>query len=420
MEYRKIESDEYNIYLINNKYTHTIDIGVYFTENVDKKKITYRNMLIDYMTYVTKNYDSNKKLIKKCQDLYSLRPIASSVRYGNLLKTKIGISTINSKYLDDNIIYDNILLLKEIILNPLVDHNRFNEEYFNIIKKEVEDEARTIDESPRTYANVCLFNSLDNDVNYNLTNYTDINILNEINTSNLYDSYLDMIKNSKIDIIVCGKLEHVEKIVDVIKNNFAFHKNKVVLNNPYTYHNDYNSEIIKNKEKKTYQQSKLSVAFKTYGLNEFENKYVLYIFNAILGGNGDSLLMRYVRKNESLCYFIGTYFNKLDNLIVLNSGLNKDNLEKVIELVNTVVEKIRNGGFTKKDVLSAKKELLLEIDTMLANNYGIMEYVYGMEVFGSDPIEIKRKKIRAVTKEDVIEVAKKIKMKSIFFLEGEL
>ena len=109
MNYQKIKCQEYNIHIINNKKFHTTECRVYFTENSSRKLVTYRNALVSVLTYATKNYDTKEKLIKKCQDLYSLVPSASSYRNGNLLTTKFGLSTIDSRYITKNNLIDNIL-----------------------------------------------------------------------------------------------------------------------------------------------------------------------------------------------------------------------------------------------------------------------------------------------------------------------
>ena len=67
MDYHKIECNGYNIHLIKNHRFHTTECKVCFTENANKELITYRNALINVLTYATKNYDSKEKLIKFMQ-----------------------------------------------------------------------------------------------------------------------------------------------------------------------------------------------------------------------------------------------------------------------------------------------------------------------------------------------------------------
>lgn len=418
MNYQKIKCNGYDIHIINNNKFHTVDCRIYFTENADLELVTYRNALISILTYATKNYDTKEKLIKKCQDLYSLVPVSSSIRNGNLLTTKFGLSTVKSSYIKNNNLIDNILLLKEIILNPLVENNSFSKKFFNIIKKELEMETKTISEEPRLYANIELLKIIgDNKI---ISGYSDLDILNQMNEKKLYQSYLKMINNSKIDIFISGNISESSEIVEVIKNNFVFLNNSFKLQEPMINHTNYHQEPIIKKEIKNYQQSKLSIGFKLINPTDYENRYVSFVFNDLFGGGANSFLMRYVREEKSLCYYINSYINRMDNIIIVNSGINQENYEIVIKMIREVLERIIAGKFSLKDLNESKMEILFGLSTVFESNKNIIEYYYGMSVFNSANHDEKIKMIKSVSKEDVMAFAKKINMEAIFFLKGDL
>ena len=418
MDYKKIEEKGYTIHIINNKKFHTIDCRIFFTENVNKELITYRNALINVLTYATNNYDTKEKLIKRCQDLYSLNPVASSNRNGNLLTTKFSLSTINSRYIEKNNLYDNLLLLKEIILNPLVTNNSFREKYFNITKKELEMETKTIEEEPRLYANIKLLELMDKEERI-VSGYSDLKILSKINAKKLYQSYLDMLHKSKIDIFISGNINNIQELVKFIHDNFIFNDNNCKLIDSEIKHNN-KEELKKKTETKNYQQSKLSIGYKFYNLTDYENRYVSFIFNTLLGGGANSLLMRYIREEKSLCYYINSFSNRMDNILIINSGINKENEEIVISLINEVLDNIKNGKFTLKDLEEAKMEVLYNLSNVFESNRNIIEYYYGQIIFNSKDIDTKIKMIKKVSKEDIINFVNKIELSSIFFLKGDL
>ena len=418
MDYQKITGKEYDIHIINSKKIHTIDCRIYFTENVNKELITYRNALLNVLTYATKNYDTKEKLIKRCQDLYSLSPVASSIRNGNLLTTKFSLSTVESSYIKSDNLKDNILLLKEIILNPLVDDNKFSTKYFNITKKELEIETKTISEEPRLYANIELLKLISQDEKI-ISGYSDLTILNKMNEEKLYQSYLDMLHHSKIDIFISGNIKNTKEIVQVIKDNFVFNNNNIILDKPIIIHKEMTKPTVK-EETKNYQQSKLSMGYKLYNLTEFENRYVSFVFNNLLGGGANSLLMRYVREEKSLCYYINSYSNRMDNILIINSGINKENYDIVIKLTNEVINDIINGKFTNKDLEEAKMEVLYAISNIFESNRNIIEYYYGINIFNSHDIKTKEMMIKKITKEDIVAFAKKLQMAGVFFLRGDL
>ena len=125
MNYQKIKSMGYDIHIINNNKFHTTECRIYFTENVNKELITYRNALISILTYATNKYDTKAKLIEKCQDLYSLVPVSSSIRNGNLLTTRFSLSTINSSYISSNNYSNEIELVDYLEYQPKDDEYYF-------------------------------------------------------------------------------------------------------------------------------------------------------------------------------------------------------------------------------------------------------------------------------------------------------
>jgi predicted Zn-dependent peptidase len=417
MNYQKITGMKYDIHIINNNRFHTTECKICFTEYANKELITYRNALVSVLTYATMKYDSKKKLIEKCQDLYSLVPIASSSRNGNLLTTKFSLTTVNSQYIVENNLIDNILMLREIVLNPLVESNAFAQKYFNIVKKELELETKTISEEPRLYANIELLKIIDENEEI-VSGYSDLDILKKMDEKKLYQSYLKMLHDSKIDIFISGNINNTKDIIKVIKDNFDFNGGKNIVNAALIIHHNKKNQPIVKIEDKVYQQSKLSVGFKLYDLTKFENRYVSFVFNNLFGGGANSLLMRYVREENSLCYYINSYINRMDNIVIVNSGINKENYDLLLEMIQKVIQKIISGDFSLNDLNEAKMEILYGLSTVFESNRSIIDYYYGMSIFHSDNLDTKIKMIKKVGKDDIISFAKKLNMEGIFFLRG--
>lgn len=419
MNYRKIICDNYNIHIINNKNFHTIDFRIHFTQNANIYNVTYNNALLETLLFACKKYDTKRKLIKKFQQLFSLAPQSTIVRFGNTLCTKIGVSMVSSQYIDNSKIIDNILLIREIILNPLVENNQFNEKYLNIVKEELKKETERVNEEPRLYANMKLLEKLGNNEVYTLTGFSDLNILKEVTTNSLYEYYIDLIKHSKIDIFIAGNLKNEEEIIKTIKNNFIFNTHCNLLK-PEIIH-----KLKKNKpdfytEKRKLQQSKISIGIKFYHLTDFETRYVAHIFNSMLGGSASSFLMREIREEKGLCYYIDSYISKLDNILIINSGIRKSDYHSFLESVNKSLEKIREGKFKKSDLDTSIIENVSNVLNIKDSNDSLIEYYFGREVFHSDELNMKVKKIKSITKEDIIKIANKVKIDAIYFLEGEL
>ena len=80
---------------------------------------------------------------------------------------------------------------------------------------------------------------------------------------------------------------------------------------------------------------------------------------------------------------------------------------------------MRKGNFSDDDIKVAKEYYLTALDEVEDNPNRIMDNYYMMELLGTDDLDLKRKNIMKVSKNDIMKVAKKIKMDTVFLLEGD-
>ena len=80
---------------------------------------------------------------------------------------------------------------------------------------------------------------------------------------------------------------------------------------------------------------------------------------------------------------------------------------------------MRKGNFKEKDIESAKLTIKSSYQEILENPYSIINSYEAVNYLGYDLIKTRIKKIDLVTKEDIINFANKIKLNTIFLLEGK-
>ena len=78
---------------------------------------------------------------------------------------------------------------------------------------------------------------------------------------------------------------------------------------------------------------------------------------------------------------------------------------------------MKNGDFTDEDVENAKKGILATINTIDDEQDTTISYYFGQELSDTKvSIEDYENRIQKVQKQDVIEIAKKVKINTIYFL----
>jgi len=417
MEQKCIKLKNMDLYFVKTDKFKSIDVEIFFCGDVSKEEITWRNCLMDILLYANKNYPSKRFLSLRTEELYSLYLHTSNMRFGNNLISKIGISFLNPTYTEEGMLKESLNLLRDVIFSPLVNDEHFNKDYLELIKFEHQADTKTISENPRAYSQIALLENMDEGMPYTFTGYSDLEILEKINEFNLYEYYKKFLRNNRVFAIIVGDCNENE-LIDYFNENFPFNNNLSIKDIVVKH------DIIKNEpnviiEDGDYQQSKLAIAFKFADLTEFEYRYVLNIYNAILGTGADSKLMQHVRQQNSLSYYIYSNISKADQLMFINSGIDSKNYEQALELIKLALREIEDGNFTDDEIMKGKIDYIASFDEAMESAGGYIDIILGQILFDADKVSKRKEEIMKVTKEDIIKLSKKIHIDTIYLLRGE-
>ena len=416
IEYKRKEQGSYNLHIIKTDLFKTITVKIFFREEALKENITKRNFLSRIMMLSTNDYQSKVELTKALQNLYAAQISATNRRLGNYLDTSFSLRVLHDKYTEEGNFKKSLELLNSVILNPKVDNNSFNEKEFSIVYEEYKADLNTLVEDKMTYALIRGMESTSS----NVTSYRSIGYLEDlekITEQNLYAYYKEMIKHNFLDIFVLGNVDEVE-ITNLFREvfNFDTFKKKQIEARVIEPKKISTKKVI---EKITAEQDNLVITLSTLGLTDYERNYPLSLFNTILGGGSESLLFKEVREKNSLAYTISSTPNKLDNLIIIRGGITSNKSEEAIKLIKKILKDLANGHISDELLDKAKEYYTSAIDDIIESSFQIIESYYMMELLGVDDLETKRKKMLKVTKEEVVTVAKKTKLNTIYILKGE-
>ena len=419
MEYKKYNHDAYNLHVIKTDKFKTVRIEVQFRSVIEKDEGVKRSMLVDYLTDISKKYPTHKDMSIRFEELYNLGVYGSPSKSGNILNSFIVAEFIAPKYINEkNYLEDVISFLCEIIFEPKVENNEFSEVEFNVVKEKIKLDAVSIDNNPvrkslkRTIENVCK----DTRTSYYL--YADLETIDKVTPRNLYDSYLNMLENDTCDIFVIGNVDG--NILDDLFKKYFVLKSK---NGGYfdlSVNNPFSNKINVIEEKDKFVQTSLNIVYNIKALSDFEKNIVFPIFNYLLGSGGLTCkLYQTVREKNSLCYSIGSIFLKYDNLYIIQVSLEEKDKEKSISLIKKCVNEMQDGIFSDVEIDEAKMNLINSVDSSLDSNVSILNnYVFNY-IDNVPLLEEKKELINKVTREDIIRVANKLKINTIYSLVGE-
>lgn len=412
MKYKKIDCGSYKLHLINTNKFKTTFIKVVFRNNIKKDKLTINNFLLCYLLTSTKKYPKKRDIALKTYDLYGVNLSDEIYQMGNLLISNIKISALNEKYTSSNLLYEVLDFLKEIIFNPNVENNEFVKENFDLVKENLTKQILSIKERPNTYAAERFYETMANDapVSFHETGY--ISDIENITEKKLYEYYLEMLNTNSIDIFIVGEFNN-EKLEKYIKSNFDFEGNKTELL-PLRVDNLYpKNEILKVVEDTNYKQSSLFLGYTFDDIND-DNIFAMFLFNIIFASSADSRLFKIIRERNSLVYNISGVIRNYDNIYRVKAEISYKNCEKAIKLIEEELTNIIDNGITDKELDNAKKIYITTCEDMFEYPSSIADYYFTINYSTIHDDESVRKIVSNLTKKDIVEAAKKLKLNTIY------
>lgn len=416
MEYKQIDKRSYKLHLIKTDKFKTITVRCIFKEKINKEEITIRNFLFELLLSSCKKYPSKRNFSIAKQELYDLNLYGNNTRIGNTFSTEISISMLENKYINDDITMKGLEFLKEVIFNPNLEDNKDFRNNFNITKNYLLSYIKQCYDYPKSYSYMKLKNLMGEDYSFSYNMDGNIKDLEEITLTSLQKYYDKFIKNSLIDIYVIGNINFYE-MENAISKTFNFKKIK---KDELSFKINYipkSKKLIKYEESKNFNQTRLLISCYLKKLTEKERKYVMFLYNIILGASPDSFLFKNVRERKSLTYDILSNYRKSDNFLVISSGIDYTKCNEVIKGIKEEMNNIRKGKFSIEKLNNAKSLMISSLKEFDEYPSSIIDYYFSMEYLDCDNIETAIKEVLSVTKKDIVKVSKKINMDVIYVLK---
>lgn len=418
MKYKTYNCNSFNVHTIKTDKFKTSHVEVIFRDIANKDEMGAYSFLADMLSQSSKTYPRKKDLITRFEELYKIIVYATTLRVGNVLDFHVSLDFINPDYINDkNYVEEVIKTLFDIIENPNVTNDEFDLKTFNIVKERLKREINSLKENPMKQSIKEAFKAMNADTPTSYELLGNLESLEKITPSSLYKIYKNLRKNFKVDIFLIGNLE-MDDTVSLIKKYF---KNRYIIENKLDLMVD-NKEIKRLVVKSMASdnvQANLVMIFNLKKLTEIEKNITFNVFNYLYGSGGlTSKLYQSIREKNSLCYAISSMYLKYDKLLLVHISLEQANVKKATSLVKKELKNMQVGNFTEEELKDAINNMIVSLDMAQDNNVSIINN-YVFHVFDNLPMPEERVEMfKNIKKEDVINVAKKVKLNTIFTLEG--
>ena len=246
--------------------------------------------------------------------------------------------------------------------------------------------------------------------------------LESLDSERLYRVYHDMIATSPLDIFVVGDVD-AEKVLLLIKNSLDLDRSqtKIISETIIKRVGVKQRQVI---EEMDVAQAKLNIGFRTNTSVKDKEYLPLVVYASVLGGGPHSKLFINVRERSSLAYYAFARLEKYKGLMLIGSGIDQKQYQQALEIIMEQVNDMEKGNITDMEFTAAINAITTSLRGAKDEPGQLVNYYLGNTVTGASySLDDLIEEIMKVKLEEVVEVAKRVKVDTVYLLspkEGSL
>ncbi len=411
---RKIADGVYFSSITDKRYKKNL-ISVAFSTQLSEDTATENVIVPVLLTKCNSKLPTYKAFNNKMSRLYASGIGGTAGRQYDLQTISFGAYYLDDIYALSGEKMTGIMtdILIDCLTSPVTENGVFSEKFVELEKKTVIDNIETAINDKRSYAIERAMKTICKGEPASVCSYGTVEKAKLITPDSAYKAYRRMLETMPCEIICtgCSDFDGVAEKFAVAFEKAGRHdiENTTIALSPVKTQTEEVTERL------TVNQSKLVLGFKSHS----EDDAALVLLQKIFGGTTSSKLFRNVREKMSLCYYCSTARNDLKGIMLVNSGVENENIEKTKEAVIDQLEEIKNGNFTNEDINFAEMAIKNDFKSV-ADSAGNVSNWYFDCIRKNDIVtpEEKLGRYLGVSKERIIAAAKSMVLDSVYVLTG--
>ncbi len=411
------EMQGYKLHVVQTEKFKTNTIVWKMKAPLSKEYVTQRALLPHVLQSSTSGFPTTAKLRSYLDDLYGANMFVDVSKKGEYQVISLSIEVANEKFLSDStpLLSKALELLAEMIRSPLVDNGAFDHDTVEKEKRTLKQRIQSVYDDKMRYSSFRLIQEMCAGEPYALPVNGELEDVDKITATSLFDYYERAFAEDELDLYVIGDVSP-EQVASTASALFEF-KDRTPKECNSLQRSSVEEKTIK--EKQDVKQGKLNIGYRTnikYGDRDY---YALQLFNGIYGGFSHSKLFLNVREKNSLAYYVASRLESHKGLMMVMSGVEFENFDLAVKIIKEQMELMKSGDFTDEEMEQTKAVIENQLLETLDTARGMVELLYHTVV---SKVEVSLdewlKRMKETTKDEVVAVANKVNLDTIYFLTG--
>lgn len=410
-------ADNISITKIIDKKFVTNTIAIRFITDHNEKYASSKALCGSIITTASKEYPTITAMSQKLASLYN------GSLWNNIYKlADKSVLMVGTDFIMDKLAYDGekvscemAKILVDCIFKPAFTETECDKDLFESLKKDLVDCIEAKINEKRSYALNRASETAFIGEALAIPTFGTLEQAKNLTLADVYEAYQYILHNSNIEVTIAGGGDF-DEAYEIIKNALMPLASDSKCNDDFVYHSKQKSEVANVTEKLDVNQCKLVMVYKT----DYDNLLANKLMSVILGGSPFSKLFLNVREKLSLCYYCAARYLDDRCAFIIDSGVEKANVEKTVDEIKNQLDNIINVEITDDEinntklfVASAAKCSCDYVSDMIS--WDFTQFVRKTNYTPQEYID----KLYEVSRDEIIQAAKSLKLDTVYLMESE-
>ena len=395
---------------------------VSFVLDLERCNTTKLSLLTGVLFRASEKYPDVAAINNRLDYLYDTNASCSTYKRGERIIFCYESDFLKNDYVpagSENLLLEAIDMFRQLIFKPRIVDGGFDEELLALEKNQLEKDIKSIINNKNAYAKKKCTEAMCEGERYSIEVEGEIEDIPAVTGKSLYEFYLDMLRKAQIEVFFNGEgdAQYISKQFDEVFSLIG-DRNVQKLSETFVT-GDVKEKTLEITEQMPVSQGKLALGFRTGVSVNDSDSAALTLFNEIFGGSPVSKLFMNVREKLSLCYYCKSIPDSYKGVMFVLSGIESENRDKSLKAIMSELEDIQNGKISRDELSAAKLSILNSYKTIDDNPALLCSWYLARIICNnfSEPYLVS-KDIENTTAQEIAQVAKKVKLDTVYFLKG--
>lgn len=415
-----LEVNGIRVYNINSSRFKTNTINIFLQDNLNKDTVTMNALFPSVLRRGCQGLPTLKDISLYLEELYGAVFDCGVVKKGERQILHFFLEYISDQYAsgEEHNFKRGLEFILKILYKPVLEGDSFVSEYVEQEKNNLKTliEGRTNDKvqysMDRCYELMC------SDEPFGVYEYGTVSQVESITAKELYQHYHKKIRALPMDIFITGEISESNRVF-LKESLMAVDRGPVQSLTTGIIHKHADG-VRYFEDKMDVNQGKLSLGFRTHVTPSEDAYYALLVYNGILGSGMHSKLFQNVREKAGLAYYIFAGLEKFKGLMIIGSGIDEKEKDRAEKIIMEQLEDMKAGKISDYEYDATMRSIETGINALKDSQLQVVDFYLSQLIADThDTLDGIMSKLKKVSRQNIIDVSKKIQLDTIYFLRSD-